>query len=148
MIMDMNFPHDSIAHEQKTMLDLDVIRSAIIASASARQAGCETAKKLQISHETRLYSNKLESISELKARILFFTQQKPNNRNEIIQDIVYGSFNSINDNDKISQNGADFNYEDAVNLNNSNYLKLSTLDSESNDGNIVNRNNKSISNRG
>lgn len=143
--MDMNFPHDSVSHEQKTMLDLDAIRSSIIANASARQASSETAKKLQISHEAKLYSNRLHSMSALKARILFFAQSKSNNRDDLIQDIVSGPFNPANDDKISSQKDTNVKYEDAVNLNSSNYVKSSALNSENNDGNIVSANNNSIS---
>ena len=146
--MDMNFPHDSVSNEQKAMLDLDEIRSTIIASASARQAASETARKLQISHETKLYSNKLQSISGLKARILFFARAKSNSRDAMTHKIICGPFNPINDDNRISQNDAGFKYEDAVNLNNSNYLKSSALDNNINDDNIVDNNSNSISNRG
>lgn len=144
--MDMNFPHDSVTQEQKTMLDLDAIRSSIIANASARQAGSETAKKLQISHEAKLYSNKLHSMSGLKARILFFAKSKSSDRDDLIQDIVSGSFNPTNDVKKSLHNDKNTNYEDAVNLNNSNNVKSSALDSRNDDGDIVYANSNSISN--
>lgn len=146
--MDMNFPHDSLSQEQKTMLDLDAIRSSIIANASARQASSETAKKLQVSYEARLYSNTLHSMSAIKARILFFAQPKSNSRDDLIQDIVSGSFNPSFDNKTSSHNDTNANYEDAVNLNNSNNVKLSALNSKDCDGDIVRTNNNSISNRG
>ncbi len=146
--MDMNFPHDSVSHEQEIMLDLNAIRSSIIANASARQASSETAKKLQISHETKLYSNKLHSMSGLKARILFFAQSKLNTRDGLIQDIVSGPFNPIDNNKKSSSNCTNLEYEDAVNLNSSNNVKSSALNHENNDGDIVSVNNNSINNRG
>ncbi len=146
--MDMNFPHDSVSQEQKTIIDLDAIRSSIIANASARQASSETAKKLQISHEAKLYSNTLHSMSAIKARILFFAQPKSNSRDDLIQDIVSGSFNPNIDDKISSQNDTGVNYEDAVNLNNSNNVKSYELDSKNCDGDIVRTNNNSISNRG
>lgn len=146
--MDMNFPHDSVSHEQETMLDLDAIRSSIIANASARQASSETAKKLQISHEAKIYANRLHSMSGLKARILFFAQPTSNNRNDLIQSIVSGPFSPVNETKKISHNGINSNYEDAVNLNSSNNVKSSALNNENDNGDIVIVNNNSTSNRG
>lgn len=122
--MDMNFPHDALLNEpQNDMIDLNAIRSSIIASASARQAGCETVRKLQKANDNITYSNFANSISPLKSRIIFFAKPNKFAHDDFIHEIVKGSFFPKNDSDFNIVN----NYESVVNLNNSNSVKSSSV---------------------
>ncbi len=117
--MDMNFPHNALTKEPHTdSIDLNSIRSSIIASASVRQASSKTAKLLQIVHTKKKHLKKSENISELKARILFFARPKKFMSDSQAIDHVMGAFSSVRKFKKT-------NYESAVNLNTSNYVKSS-----------------------
>lgn len=130
------------------MIDLSAIRSSIIANASARQAGSETAKKLQIANDAQIYCNTMRSMSPLKARILFFSSSKREKTTPKMQSIASGSFFPLNGGSNFEPDYAHSNYESAVNLNGSNNVKPSNLDIDYGNNDIVSRQQNSLVNRG
>ncbi len=144
MFMDMNFPHDTLQEEsQNDMIDLNIIRSSIIACASARQAGCETVRILQKSNENISYSKMADSVSPLKSRIIFFAKTNKLKHDNFIQNIVKGSF--LPKKKPMGSNNS--NYESVVNLKNSNSVKSSSVEQKMT-ANRLSQNNISQSNRG
>ena len=144
MIMDINFPHDRLRQEaQNDMVDLNAIRSSIIACASARQAGCETVKTLQKSNVNISHSKMADTISPLKSRILFFAKANKLHHDNFIQSAVKGPF--LTNHSSMDKNN--FNYESVVNLKSSNSVKSSSVEQEL-AIDILSHNNISQSNRG
>lgn len=122
--MDMNFPHETVDRQNEKMIDLNAIRSSIIANASARQAASETARKLMLSVKATIYSRKVQSQTAMKARILFFAQ---NENDDDTQFIANGSFYPQFNRAKEISRHCNGNYENGVNLNGSNNVKSNSI---------------------
>lgn len=136
--MDMNFPHDSVNPElHNDMIDLNAVRSSIIANASARQAASETAKKLLLSMKATIYSRKVRSQTAMKARIIFFAKSHNDATVHDKQEIAKGSFYPTYSRATAISRPSCSKYENGVNLNGSNNVKSSNLNQMNGNHNIA-----------
>lgn len=146
--MDMNFPHDSVNQERNDMIDLDAVRSSIVANASARQAGSETAKQLQRSINTSSQLRKMQSQTAMKARILFFAKSENGAHMNHKLDIAKGSFSPKYSQAKSISHHSHSKCENGVNLNGSNNVKSNIVEQMHGNDEIVEKTTNSLVNRG